>query len=56
VVEALVESGLAASNGEANRLIKQNAISVNGAKIAADQPLPANALVKKGKNGFILAR
>lgn len=56
VVAALIEGGLAASSSEANRLIEQNAISVNGAKITADQPLPAGALVKKGKNNFVLVR
>lgn len=53
---ALVTAGLAASNGEARRLIANGAVSVNGEKIAEDVPVHAPALIKKGKNGFILAR
>lgn len=56
VVAALVEGGAAASNGEARRLIANNAVSVNGSKIAGDMPLEGTALVKKGKNNFILVR
>jgi tyrosyl-tRNA synthetase len=56
VVEALVEFGLASSNSEALRLIKGNAISVNGAKITADTTISESALIKKGKNSFILVR
>jgi tyrosyl-tRNA synthetase len=56
VVEALIESGAAASNSEAQRLIKQNAISVNGAKITADREITEPTLIKKGKNNFILVR
>lgn len=56
VVAALVEGGAAASNGEARRLIANNAVSVNGSKIAGDMPLTSAALVKKGKNNFILVR
>lgn len=56
VVAALVEGGAAASNGEARRLIVNNAVSVNGSKIAGDMPLEGTALVKKGKNSFILVR
>lgn len=56
VVAALVEGAAAASNGEARRLIANNAVSVNGSKIAGDMPLEGTALVKKGKNNFILVR
>jgi len=56
VVSALVESGLASSNGEAQRLIKQNAISVGGAKISEDMKITELALIKKGKNSFVLVR
>lgn len=37
VVEALVKSGLAASNTESRRLINDNAVSVNGRKIEREQ-------------------
>lgn len=56
VVESLVESGVAASNGEARRLISGGAISINGEKITEDRSLHELALIKKGKNSFILVR
>ena len=56
VVEVLVEAEIAASNGEARRLIAGGVLSVNGQKIAEDQLLTQRSLVKKGKNSFILAR
>ena len=56
VIAALVDAGICASNGEAKRLIKSGAISVNGSKIAGDMPLTEIGLLKKGKNNFVLVR
>jgi tyrosyl-tRNA synthetase len=56
VIESLVLSGFAISNGEARRLIEGNAISVNGEKITEDFAIHTKALIKKGKNNFILVR
>ena len=56
VVAALVEAGVCASNGEARRLIKNNAISLDGTKITSDQPVTSPSLIKKGKNSFVLVR
>jgi tyrosyl-tRNA synthetase len=56
IVEALVSSGAASSNGEARRLIEGGAVSVNGEKIAADTSVDTVALIKKGKNSFIIVR
>ena len=56
VINALVTSGVAVSNSEAKRLIEGGAISVNGEKISEDIQLVTPALIKKGKNSFILAR
>ena len=56
VVTALVEAEVCASNGEARRLIKNNAISLSGAKITSDQPATSPSLIKKGKNSFVLVR
>lgn len=56
VVESLVETGIAASNSEARRLMQAGAITVNGTKITEDQELHAPSLIKKGKNSFVLAR
>ncbi len=56
VVEILVGTGVASSNGEARRLIEGGAISVNGEKVTADVSVNETALLKKGKNTFILVR
>lgn len=56
LVENLVISGLASSNGEARRLIAGGAISVNGKKATDDMSLAAPTMVKKGKNSFLLIR
>lgn len=56
IVETLVESGLASSNGEARRLIMNSAISINGEKIADNTIIGLKALIKKGKNNFVLVR
>lgn len=56
VVETLVETGLASSNGEARRLISGGAVSINGEKVLEDQTIAATALLKKGKNSFVLVR
>jgi tyrosyl-tRNA synthetase len=55
-VEVLVESGVAASNGEARRLITGGGVSVNGEKISDDISIDTLSLVKKGKNSFVLVR
>ncbi len=54
VIEALVVSGAVSSNGEAKRLLKSGAISLNGKKIAEDQAVNTTSLLKKGKNSFVL--
>lgn len=56
VIEALVEAGVVASNGEARRLISGGGVSVNGKKIGEDLTASASSLIKKGKNSFVLVR
>lgn len=56
LIEVLVESGLASSNGEAKRLLESGAVSINGEKVGDDQVVNVVSLIKKGKNSFILAR
>jgi tyrosyl-tRNA synthetase len=56
VLNALVTTGVASSNGEARRLIDSGAISVNGEKVTDDTELSVPSLIKKGKNSFILVR
>ena len=54
VIGALVESGAVGSNGEAKRLLKSGAISLNGEKLAKNKVVNATSLLKKGKNTFVL--
>ena len=54
IIAALVESGLASSNGEARRLLQANAISVNGIKTTDEQFVNeqfqnGRALLRRGK-------
>jgi tyrosyl-tRNA synthetase len=63
VIECLVKLGLAASNGEARRLIEQGAIKVNGEKQSSDAVITKkdavlgdHALVQRGKNKFGLIK
>ncbi len=56
VVEYLIESGIAVSNGDAKRLLTGNAVTINGQKITDDQQITEPSLIKKGKNSFILIR
>ena len=56
IVHALTESGLTASNGEAMRMIKQNALSIDGEKMSdKDFRLAVGGpyLIKLGKRKFI---
>ena len=54
VIEALVESAAVGSNGEAKRLLKSGAISLNGEKLAENKVVNDTSLLKKGKNTFVL--
>ena len=56
IVATLVSSEVVSSNGEAFRLIKQGAISINGQKVTTDQTISETSLVKKGKNVFVLVK
>ena len=56
LIEVLVGTETASSNGDARRLIESGAISVNGEKAAEDSMIVTTSLVKKGKNSFILVR
>ena len=56
LVEALVAAETAKSNGEARRLITGGAVSINGEKVSDDQAVAGPALIKKGKNAFVLVR
>lgn len=56
VVETLVQAGICSGKGEARRLLTAGAISMNGSKLQDDQVIDQPALVKKGKNTFLLVR
>lgn len=56
LIEVLVGSNLASSNGEARRLISGGAVSINGQKALEDQTIDQTSLIKKGKNSFVLVR
>lgn len=56
VVDLLEQSGLASSKSEARRLILGGGVSVNGEKILDDVVISSSALIKKGKNSFLLVR
>lgn len=56
IIEILTEANIAASNGEARRLIQGGAISLNGEKVSEDVSVHELALLKKGKNSFVLVR
>lgn len=56
IIDSLVAAGAAASNGEARRLLAGGAISLNGKKINDDALIKRLALLKKGKNTFVLVR
>ena len=54
VIEAMVKGGLAASNGEARRLISAGGVTFNGEKLSSDTDASRGGIVKKGKNNFLI--
>jgi len=57
LVDALVELELVSSKGEARKMIKGNAISVNGEKITDENhALMSLSILKRGKNKFALIK
>ncbi|MBQ2660959.1 tyrosine--tRNA ligase [Candidatus Saccharibacteria bacterium] len=56
LVDALVATGLADSKKKAREFIAQGAISVNGVKVKDEIRLEQTAIVKKGKNKFLVCR
>lgn len=56
IIDALTESKIVKSRGEANRLIAGNAVSINGEKVQTDQEISKKSLIKKGKNQFVFVK
>lgn len=54
LIDILIEANLATSNGDARRLITSGSISINFEKTTQDQIINTTALIKKGKNSFVL--
>ncbi|MBR2741795.1 tyrosine--tRNA ligase [Candidatus Saccharibacteria bacterium] len=56
LVDALVNNGLADSKKKAREFISQGAITINGVKVSDDVELNQTAIVKKGKNKFLIIK
>ena len=56
LVDTLVENGLAESKKKAREFISQGAITINGIKVTEDVELNQTAIVKKGKNKFLIVK
>ena len=54
LVDALVDNGLAESKKKAREFIKQGAITVNGVKVQEEIVIEQTAIIKKGKNKFLI--
>ena len=53
LIEAMVKSGLARSNGEARRLIEQRGVKIDGVVATGDDPLKPASVVQVGKRRWI---
>lgn len=56
LVDALAENGLAESKKKAREYVAQGAITINGAKAKEDLALGQTAIIKKGKNKFLIVK
>ncbi len=56
LVDLLIEKGLADSKKKAREFIAQGAITINGEKVKEDIVVDQVAIVKKGKNKFVIVR
>jgi tyrosyl-tRNA synthetase len=56
LVDALVNNGLAESKKKAREFIKQGAITINGEKVKDEVAVNQVAIVKKGKNKFLVVK
>ena len=56
LVDALVLNGLADSKKKAREFISQGAITINGIKVKDDIELKQTAIIKKGKNKFLIVK
>lgn len=56
LVDALVNTGLAESKKKAREFITGGAITINGVKVTKEIDLNQTAIVKKGKNKFVIVK
>lgn len=56
LVDLMVENGLAESKKKAREFITQGAITINGEKVKDDVKVNQVALIKKGKNKFLVVK
>lgn len=56
LVDALVSSGLAESKKKAREFVSQGAITINGEKVKDNIAINQTAIVKKGKNKFLVVK
>ena len=56
LVDALVNHGLAESKKKAREFLAQGAITINGEKVREDVAVNQTAIVKKGKNKFLVIK
>lgn len=56
LVDILTSTGLAESKKKAREFITQGAISVNGTKVTDDIAINQTAIIKKGKNKFVIIK
>jgi tyrosyl-tRNA synthetase len=56
LVDILTNTGLADSKKKAREFIMQGAVSVNGTKVTDDIAINQTAIVKKGKNKFVIVK
>ena len=56
LVDILVNTGLAESKKKAREFIAGGAISVSGVKVREDLPINQTAIIKKGKNKFVIVK
>lgn len=56
LIDALVDNGLAESKKKAREFLAQGAITINGTKVKDDMELKQTAIIKKGKNKFLIIK
>jgi tyrosyl-tRNA synthetase len=56
VVDVLVQASLSSSKAAARQLIKSGAIVLDGKKITEDMEVAERAIIRRGKNKFVLVK